>query len=182
MRLQVFLNYRHHLICLPLTYFGTFNLGTDPLFSGFPSKPTKSPFRGISTESSCGGGLSLKPYSHGISIIWWSYSRRLSVISVMSVICKVTILLQMTSYISPRPCDNISPVRIGISVIWPAFGGSYILFQGFCFFCTVLSIFRDECSCVGVFDSILGHITTPYNLQKEKAEGFEVNVLQINQA
>ncbi len=55
--------------------------------------------------------------------------------SVVSVICKVKIPPQMTYHISlnTRSCDNISPVRITISVIRPAFGGSYIIFSTFLF-------------------------------------------------
>ncbi len=70
---------------------------------------------------------------------------RLSVIlipceSVVSVICKVKIPPQMTYHFSlnTKSCDNNSPV------IWPAFGGSYIIFSMFLFLCAFLFIFRTE--------------------------------------
>ncbi len=53
-------------------------------------------------------------------------------------------------HLTQRSCNNISPVRIDISVIWAVFDGSYIIVQ--CFLLPVfLSIFRKEFSCVGVF-------------------------------
>ncbi len=95
--------------------------------------------------------------------------------SAMSVICKVKIPPQMTIFRRTlRSYDNIRLVRISISVIWPAFGGSYIFFQGFCFLWAFLSIFRKEWSCVGVFDSILGAVISLHHriCRKRKLKRF----------
>ncbi len=80
MCLQVFLNYRYHLIYLPLTYFDTFKLGTvPPLCSlGFPPYlPTKSPWEEAFKLNLHMGGIISKIYAiilskdnyHNIKII-----------------------------------------------------------------------------------------------------------------
>ncbi len=57
-----------------------------------------------------------------------------------------------------------------------AFGGSYILFRGFCFLCTFCPSFAKNGAAFECFDNILGGVTSLYytiqlyNLQKEKAE------------
>ncbi len=71
-------------------------------------------------------------------------------VSAMSVICKV----KTTFHISPNTCDNISPVRISISVIWPAFRG--VVYYFCMVFVSFLSIFYEKWKLPSVL--MLGHI------------------------
>ncbi len=85
----------------------------------------------------------------------------------MSVICKVKIPPQRPTIFrwTTRSCDNISPMRIAISVIWPAFGGVVYHFLRFLFPEHILSIFYEKWrlpSFLIVF-WVLSHIATHHS-------------------